>query len=112
MNIFQAILMGIVQGLAEFLPISSSGHLAIFQNLLHIETDTGDSMLLFDVLLHIGTLIAIFIVFWKDIVKLVIEFFGIIADFIRRFREPSFLRNEVFFNVAAETLIPFSETAS
>ena len=88
MNIFQAILMGIVQGLAEFLPISSSGHLAIFQNLLHIETDTGDSMLLFDVLLHIGTLIAIFIVFWKDIVKLVIEFFGIIADFIRRFREP------------------------
>ncbi|MBQ8955584.1 MAG: undecaprenyl-diphosphate phosphatase [Lachnospiraceae bacterium] len=85
MNIFQAIIMGIVQGLAEFLPVSSSGHLAIMQNLLHIETDTG---LLFDVLLHLGTLAAIFVVFWKDIVKLIIEFFGIIADFFRRFRDP------------------------
>ena len=85
MNIFQAIILGIIQGLAEFLPVSSSGHLAVVQNLFHIETDTG---LLFDVLLHIGTLIAIFIVFWRDIVKLVIEFFGIISDFIRRFRDP------------------------
>lgn len=85
MNILQAILLGIIQGLAEFLPISSSGHLAIVQNLFHIEMETG---LLFDVLLHIGTLAAIFVVFWRDIVKLVIEFFGIIADFIRRFRDP------------------------
>ena len=75
MNVFQAILMGIVQGIAEFLPVSSSGHLAIFQNLLHIETDTG---LLFDVLLHLGTLLAIFVVFWKDIWRLIVEFFGII----------------------------------
>lgn len=85
MNVFQAILMGIIQGLCEFLPVSSSGHLAIAQNLLHIETDTG---LLFDVLLHLGTLIAIFVVFWKDILKLVVEFFGIITDFFRRFRDP------------------------
>ncbi|MCR5774080.1 MAG: undecaprenyl-diphosphate phosphatase [Lachnospiraceae bacterium] len=85
MIIFQAILLGIVQGIAEFLPVSSSGHLAILQNLFHFESDTS---LLFDVLLHIGTLIAIFVVFWKDIVKLVIEFFGIISDFIRRFRDP------------------------
>ena len=77
--------MGIVQGLAEFLPVSSSGHLAIAQNLMHLDTSTE---LLFDVLLHIGTLSAIFVVFFKDIVKLVIEFFGIIADFIRRFRDP------------------------
>lgn len=88
MNVLQAILLGIVQGLAEFLPVSSSGHLAILQNLFHIEADTG---LLFDVLLHIGTLTAIFLVFWKDIVKLVIEFFGIIADFIRRFRDPDLI---------------------
>ncbi|HAL32095.1 MAG TPA: undecaprenyl-diphosphate phosphatase [Lachnospiraceae bacterium] len=85
MNVFQAILMGIVQGIAEFLPVSSSGHLAIFQNLLHIETDTG---LLFDVLLHLGTLLAIFVVFWKDIWRLIVEFFGIIADFFRRFSDP------------------------
>ena len=88
MNILQAILLGAVQGLAEFLPISSSGHLAILQNLFHIEADTG---MLFDVLLHIGTLTAIFVVFWKDIAKLILEFFGIVADFIRRFREPDLI---------------------
>ena len=88
MNVLQAIILGIIQGLAEFLPISSSGHLAIIQNLFHIETDTA---LLFDVLLHIGTLTAIIVVFWKDIVKLIIEFFGIIADFIRRFRDPDLI---------------------
>lgn len=85
MNIIQAIILGIVQGLAEFLPVSSSGHLAIIQNLFGIEMETG---LLFDVLLHIGTLAAIFVVFWRDIVKLVIEFFGIIGDFFRRFKDP------------------------
>ncbi|MBO6147136.1 MAG: undecaprenyl-diphosphate phosphatase [Lachnospiraceae bacterium] len=88
MNIIQAIILGIVQGLTEFLPVSSSGHLAIIQNLFHINTDGG---LLFDVLLHIGTLIAIFLVFWKDIVKLVIEFFGIIGDFFRRFSDPDLI---------------------
>lgn len=88
MNVFHAILMGIVQGIAEFLPVSSSGHLAIFQNLLHIETDTG---LLFDVLLHLGTLLAIFVVFWKDIWRLIVEFFGIIADFFRRFSDPDLI---------------------
>lgn len=88
MNIFQAIILGIIQGLAEFLPISSSGHLAIIQNLFHIETDTG---MLFDVLLHVGTLTSIFVVFWKDIVRLIIEFFGIIGDFFRRFRDPDLI---------------------
>ncbi|MBQ7583374.1 MAG: undecaprenyl-diphosphate phosphatase [Lachnospiraceae bacterium] len=88
MNILQAIILGIVQGLAEFLPISSSGHLAIIRNLFHIETDQG---LLFDVLLHIGTLTAIFVVFWKDIAKLILEFFGIITDFIRRFKDPDLI---------------------
>ena len=53
MSLLQAILMGIIQGLTEFLPVSSSGHLAIFKILFGVDTDTG---LLFDVLLHIGTL--------------------------------------------------------
>ena len=51
MSLLQAIIMGIVQGVAEFLPISSSGHLAIFKHILNIDMDTG---LLFDVLLHVG----------------------------------------------------------
>jgi len=70
--------MGVIQGVAEFLPVSSSGHLAIMKHILHMETDTG---LLFDVLLHFGTLIAIFIAFWKDIQELIVEGFKIIGDF-------------------------------
>jgi undecaprenyl-diphosphatase len=77
MDILDAIIMGLVQGLAEFLPISSSGHLAIMKHVLHMNTDTG---LLFDVLLHLGTLAAIFIAFWKDIRELFLEGCGIIAD--------------------------------
>ena len=61
----QAILLGFVQGVAEFLPISSSGHLAVLQNVLAI----GDmeNHLLFDVLLHLGTLAAVFLAFRSDI---------------------------------------------
>ncbi|HHT96896.1 MAG TPA: undecaprenyl-diphosphate phosphatase [Clostridiales bacterium] len=78
MTLLKAIIMGIIQGIAEFLPISSSGHLAIMKHILKIELETG---LLFDVLLHIGTLVAIFIAFWKDIKKLIIEGFSIVGDF-------------------------------
>lgn len=63
----QAIILGIVQGLGEFLPISSSGHLALLQHFFGIE---GESVLLFAVLLHLGTLISVFVIYWKDIVLL------------------------------------------
>ena len=77
MSLLQAILMGIIQGLTEFLPVSSSGHLAIFKILFGVDTDTG---LLFDVLLHIGTLAAICIVYYKDVLKMIVEGIGIIRD--------------------------------
>ena len=70
MSLLQAIIMGIIQGVTEFLPVSSSGHLAIFKILFHMETDTG---LLFDVILHLGTLIAIFAVYYKDILRMIVE---------------------------------------
>ena len=79
MDLINAIIMGLVQGIAEFLPISSSGHLAIMKQILRMNTDTG---LLFDVLLHLGTLAAIFVAFWKDIKELIVEGFSIIGDFI------------------------------
>lgn len=70
MSFIEAIIMGIIQGLTEFLPVSSSGHLAIFKNIFHISTDTG---LLYDVMLHIATLAAICVVYWKDVKELVIN---------------------------------------
>lgn len=79
MTLLQAILLGIVQGLTEFLPVSSSGHLAIFQYIFEVNTDTG---MLFEVMLHLGTLLAVCVVFFKDIKKLIVEGIGILIDFI------------------------------
>ena len=64
MPVWQSIILGILQGLAEFLPISSSGHLVLFQNIFGIE----GGEIIFDTLLHLGTLVAVCIVLWKDIV--------------------------------------------
>ena len=66
MEIWQAIVLGAVQGFAEFLPISSSGHLILLQRWLGV-TEGG---IFFDIMLHIGTLIPVFIVFFKDILGL------------------------------------------
>lgn len=73
MTISSAILLGIVQGVAEFLPISSSGHLAILQNLFALSA--GEEHMFFDVLLHLGTLISICVCYWGDIVAMVREVF-------------------------------------
>ncbi len=80
MELLKAIILGLIQGIAEFLPISSSGHLAIFKNVLGFDTDTG---LLFDVLLHLGTLAAVLVVFYKDIWELIKEGFAIIGQFFK-----------------------------
>jgi len=77
MSYIEAMILGLVQGLGEFLPISSSGHLALLQNFFGIE---GEQILFFAVMLHLGTLISVFIVYWKDICELVIELFATIRD--------------------------------
>lgn len=77
MSIIKAIILGIVQGVTEFLPISSSGHLSLFQHFLNVD---GEGSLLFSVLLHLGTLIAVFIVFHKTIFELIIDAFGLVKD--------------------------------
>ena len=66
-----AAFLGLVQGISEFLPISSSGHLSLFQHFLNM--NTADGNLFFDVLLHLGTLIAIFVYYWRDILDLLKE---------------------------------------
>ena len=63
MTILVALILGIVQGLTEFLPVSSSGHLALFSSLFNVETD----FLLVSILLHLATLLAVVFVFYKDI---------------------------------------------
>ncbi len=77
MSIIKAIILGIVQGITEFLPISSSGHLSLFQHFLGVG---GEGSLLFSVLLHLGTLIAVFIVFHKTIFELIVEAIDLIKD--------------------------------
>ncbi len=70
MTIWNAILLGLVQGIAEFLPISSSGHLSILQNLFGLST-TEDGHLFFDVLLHLGTLVSVCVVYRADLRRMI-----------------------------------------
>lgn len=82
MTIVQAIILGVIQGLTEFLPVSSSGHLAIMKNILRVDLETGA---LYDVLLHVATLVAICIVMRKDIAKLILEFISMVRDVFTNF---------------------------
>ena len=81
MSLFHSILLGLIQGVAEFLPISSSGHLASAEQRLGVE---GASEIpgFFDVLLHLGTLVAVFVAYWPEIRDMILEFFRGIGDLI------------------------------
>lgn len=85
MSILTAILLGLIQGIAEFLPISSSGHLAIAKHLLGLNTEVPA---FYDVLLHLGTLLAVFVAYWQDIKDMVREFFHGVGD-IAHHRTPT-----------------------
>ncbi len=76
-EILQALLLGIIQGITEFLPISSSGHMSLFRHFTGMNPEGAG---LFSAMLHIGTLVAIFIVFYKPIYELFLEFFACIKD--------------------------------
>jgi len=70
MSILIAALLGLVQGITEFLPISSSGHLSVLQNLFHMQS-VKKVDIFFEVLLHLATLISISVVYWQDIVDMI-----------------------------------------
>lgn len=76
MDVGSAVVLAVVQGLTEFLPVSSSGHLVIVRELLH----TKEALVTFDVLVHLGTLISVFLVFWDDVKALVSAAYGIVID--------------------------------
>jgi undecaprenyl-diphosphatase len=80
MNIEQTIFLGIIQGLTEFLPISSSGHLVIFQHLIGLKNPE----LLLDISLHVGTLLAVLIFFWADIKMMIYESIGLVGNLFQK----------------------------
>ena len=77
MDYFLSILAGVIQGLTEFLPISSSGHLIIFHEIFKLDTPSD---LLFDVVLHLGTLIALLVFFYHDIEKMIRGFLSSLTN--------------------------------
>ena len=111
MNVIMALFLGVVQGIAEFLPISSSGHLSIFQNLFRMEY-SEESHLLFDVLLHLGTLASIIAVYRAEIKEMIrdgIEYLRLKSD--SNSDEPVALkppgRALLFIIIGTLPLIPF-----
>ena len=79
MTVLEAIIQGIVQGATEFLPVSSSGHLSLSQHVLGVELES----LLFDILLHLGTLLAVIAVYYKLFLRLIRAFGLLVADIFR-----------------------------
>lgn len=79
MTILKAVILGVIQGLTEFLPVSSSGHLAVAQQLLKVPEDR---ILFFTIMLHLGTLFSVFFVYSRDVVTIIIEFFRLIGEII------------------------------
>lgn len=77
MSIIEAILQGILQGLTEFLPVSSSGHLSLFQHFTGLD---GEGAVTMTIVFHLGTLAAVFIAFWDKIKKLIFEAFRMLRD--------------------------------
>jgi len=79
MTIPQALIQGVIQGLTEFLPVSSSGHLSLFQYFTGL---SGESGAFFSIALHFGTLLAVFAAFHRTILELIVEFFYLLADIV------------------------------
>lgn len=82
-TIIQAIILGIVQGLTEFLPVSSSAHLVLVPQLINVNYANPSQAVAFDTLLHLGTLLAVIAYFWKDIIHIITGFVSSILDIFR-----------------------------
>ncbi|MBO4265494.1 MAG: undecaprenyl-diphosphate phosphatase [Clostridia bacterium] len=106
MSILMAMFWGFVQGVCEFLPISSSGHLAILQNVFGME-NIEQNYFTFDILLHLGTLIAVFIVYYKEIFALIPAFFTMLSKaFKRKFKLEYYNADERFVIFVIIATIP------
>jgi len=99
MDYLQSILMGIVQGLTEFLPVSSSAHLAFTKHFLSIDLD-NEASLSFGVILHLATLIAVLIYFRKDVLELIKGLFGLIISPKKSYSENMHSRLALYLIIA------------
>ena len=105
MDILNAILQGIVQGVTEFLPVSSSGHLAIYQHFFGSEDTSG---MMFSVMLHIGTLFAVCLVYRKVIGNLILEFCRMIKDIFTgkfSFKNMNIARRTIFMMILSSAML-------
>ncbi len=108
MGMINAIFQAIIQGFTEFLPVSSSGHLSLFQ---HFTGTSGDGALMFSAVLHLGTLVAVFLAFKKTLIALIKEFFVLIKDIFKgnfKWREMNPERRMIIMIIISTAcLIPF-----
>ena len=100
MNYLMVVVLGVVQGVAEFLPISSSGHLTLFQHFFGMPEPDD----LFNILLHFATLIAVFVYYRRDIWEMILEFFRFFGDLFSRRAgqgEPPAARRQILLLIVA-----------
>ena len=111
MSFFEAIVYGIIQGLSEFLPISSSGHLALLPHVMKIK----DPGVVFDLMMHFGTALAVMTYFRNDIFRYAKTFTPSLADFKVQGEDRWFVRNFIFSTLVSVffivILIPFAKMA-
>ena len=104
MSILQSILQALIQGFTEFLPVSSSGHLSLFQ---HFSGLNGEGSLVTSIVLHLGTLLAVFIAFYKTIFALIGEFFRMIKDiFTGKFKWKTMNQNRRMIMMIIVSILP------
>ncbi|MBQ5837256.1 MAG: undecaprenyl-diphosphate phosphatase [Clostridia bacterium] len=102
MSVLEAIIYGIIQGIAEFLPISSSGHLALAQNFFGTDTEHGFA---FNIALHLATLLSVCVVFRKDVLALIKGFFSLVKKlFTGRIKEGLESGERLFLMLCVATL--------
>jgi undecaprenyl-diphosphatase len=90
LNIFEAIVLGIIQGITEFLPISSTGHLTVAGKLMNlISPEHPEQWTAFIAVIQLGTLAAVLVYFWKDIIKIINSFFNDNLTSRKKFSEQS-----------------------
>ena len=84
MTLLESLLLGIIQGLTEFIPVSSTAHLLITQNLLGIPADSATFSFL--VIVQLGTLVSLFIFYWQDLLKIMRATFQVSGVMLKKFR--------------------------